>query len=853
MIAINIDWKYLKSEDKCEVNDRCLSVIRMNSDSDMSRSELPIYYPSMDEFKDFQSYICKIESINDFGYAKIVPPRGWFTRNYDLDKLNFTIPTPIRQLVSGKPGIHHVDLIELKEMSIQEYYDFATRNSCTLDLESDKERYFWRSLGNNGGVVDPVYGADIPGSLFGDDEACSWNVNKLPNKLKLLGNDVKGVNSAMLYVGSWRAMFAYHVEDMNLFSINYLHTGAPKSWCFIPPRLQKRFEHFSASHFQEEFHQCSNYLRHKTKIFSPQRLRAEGIDVHTVLQSAGEFMITFPRAYHCGFNYGFNIAESTNFATTKWISDGYSASVCRCAPYSVRLYMPYVETLIRRDKHYHIQNGTYCAENGIAINIDTDANVDTEDVDADTGLDGVPLRMRCRCSSWRGPEGPPVANRKALETAAINQEIFWCVGCDRWCHIPCVAVGDVDVVHTEGEEVVEEYKTGLCDICHAIERDLDEELLAPGGRIIFLPDIDEGEGEDGMTASASSPTASKKRKKGPSSSPSSSPSPSKWSKNGTKQGTEIVIKKTRKRKRNIEVGTRLLLLRTPDSYGFPLLLSHNNKVEDVEARVVAVEEGHARIHVKGEHRDQDEWLDLKSEFRPIELEGDRHDLVDSLSAAWSASRGSGSGSGSATTTTMTTTTTTIATVAKDKDKSKKSNLKPNKSKASKDQEKKPSSPDSKSSNGAGRASPSETTSIDTEKPKLKSKLKSPLDVVVEKLSCVSSILEESKKPLTTPTTAVAAVAVATTTPKHKRKLSDQSPVSHSPPKTLTKKRPRESDVYMMIDDDDNVVVVAKKEKPRKCMKSMATSTSRSRAEFEKDVSSCNSFVIVGGRKKQVTK
>jgi jumonji domain-containing protein 2 len=34
----------------------------------------------------------------------------------------------------------------------------------------------------------------------------------------------------MLYAGQWAAMFAYHVEDMNLYSVNYLHCGAPKSW-----------------------------------------------------------------------------------------------------------------------------------------------------------------------------------------------------------------------------------------------------------------------------------------------------------------------------------------------------------------------------------------------------------------------------------------------------------------------------------------------------------------------------------------------------------------------------------------------------------------------------------------------
>ena len=103
------------------------------------------------------------------------------------------------------------------------------------DAPEQIEKTFWKTVRPT--MTAPLYGADIVGSLFGHNDACSWNLSHLDTILKSV--HLPGITQPMLYFGMWRAMFAIHTEDMDLFSINYLHTGAPKFWYAVPAKHGK--------------------------------------------------------------------------------------------------------------------------------------------------------------------------------------------------------------------------------------------------------------------------------------------------------------------------------------------------------------------------------------------------------------------------------------------------------------------------------------------------------------------------------------------------------------------------------------------------------------------------------------
>lgn len=302
-----------------------------------------VFQPTLAEMKDFSAYIGHMESkgAHKAGLAKIIPPKEWIPRKAGYDEIDLTIPSPIEQVVHGRQGLYQQFNIQKKAMKVEEFRKLAEtsryRTPAHFDYE-DLERKYWKNISFN----SPIYGADVSGSLY-DPGVDEFNINHLNTILDLVGNDygikIEGVNTAYLYFGMWKTTFAWHTEDMDLYSINYLHFGAPKSWYAIPPEHGRRLERLAAGFFQPSFQSCSAFLRHKMTLISPQILKQYSIPFNRITQEPGEFMITFPFGYHAGFNHGFNCAESTNFATQRWVEYGKRALQCTCRKDGVKIGM----------------------------------------------------------------------------------------------------------------------------------------------------------------------------------------------------------------------------------------------------------------------------------------------------------------------------------------------------------------------------------------------------------------------------------------------------------------------------------------------------------------------------------
>ena len=141
---------------------------------------------------------------------------------------DMSIRGSIKQCPSGIGGIYEFTLIELPPVSVADFRETADKYrenqvGCAVsddDSENNVDKLahkFWRRLGP---TMEPsIYGADMKGTFFGDDEACGWNIDRLETCIQLLMVDTEdgendeahclpGVTSAYLYFGMWASAFA---------------------------------------------------------------------------------------------------------------------------------------------------------------------------------------------------------------------------------------------------------------------------------------------------------------------------------------------------------------------------------------------------------------------------------------------------------------------------------------------------------------------------------------------------------------------------------------------------------------------------------------------------------------------
>ncbi|CAN0908032.1 Lysine-specific demethylase JMJ13 [Linum grandiflorum] len=315
--------------------------------------DCPVYYPTREEFEDSLVYLQKIAvEASKYGICKIVSP------------LSASVPAGI-VLMREKAGFKFTTRVQPLRLAEWDNDDRVTffmsgRNYTFRDFEKMANKVFSRRYCSSGclpatymekefwqeiacGKTETVeYACDVDGTAFSSSPtdplgSSKWNLknlSRLPKSvLRLLETAIPGVTDPMLYIGMLFSVFAWHVEDHYLYSINYHHCGAAKTWYGVPGHAALGFEKVVREHVYTRDIMSTDgedgafdVLLGKTTLFPPNILMEHDVPVYKAVQKPGEYVITFPRAYHAGFSHGFNCGEAVNFAIGDWFPLGSVAS-----------------------------------------------------------------------------------------------------------------------------------------------------------------------------------------------------------------------------------------------------------------------------------------------------------------------------------------------------------------------------------------------------------------------------------------------------------------------------------------------------------------------------------------------
>eukprot|EP00884_Botryococcus_braunii_P008196 jgi/Botrbrau1/17378/Bobra.0494s0003.2 len=320
--------------------------------------DAPTVRPTIDEFRDFDTLMERVVKIGRAaGIVRLVHPEG--TRSPEvanrLQDIQFSCRQQVMKVINwkepSKAWIFDDDktwnLREFKIRAKQKYEKFMGTTE-TMQPKQVEVKYWQEMLNSKTDWVE--YGNDTEGSAFEEfsEEASDplartfWNLRVLAkhdSSVLRRVDALPGITSPFLYIGMWGSTFAWHVEDYYLYSINYQHLGAAKTWYGVPASGADKLEEVVMSHLQDAAkpgtYKSRDQLREhavklligKATMFSPKLLVDAGVPVYRAYQEPGDFILTFPRAYHGGFGTGFNVGEAVNFALRDWFPFGIDCAL----------------------------------------------------------------------------------------------------------------------------------------------------------------------------------------------------------------------------------------------------------------------------------------------------------------------------------------------------------------------------------------------------------------------------------------------------------------------------------------------------------------------------------------------
>ncbi|GBE62070.1 histone lysine demethylase, putative [Babesia ovata] len=305
--------------------------------------EVPTIYATAEEFKNPITLWTKYSHLGDkYGAVKIIPVAGWRgTCPLDTGSMKFKVREQrLENLGNGKGFSHPNYDWDCERMKAEDLALKLDLFGCEDPTVKEVEAMYWGLVKKGSGQLVVKYAADlnvyspefedslidVTGTAAETDVWNMRNLSKCPGSLlRYCDQVIPGVNSPWFYIGMCLTSFCWHTEDNYFGAVNYHHWGAPKVWYVVPARktsrLEKLLKNYSA-HESEEFALYSLRIQ-----VPPDVLIANEIPVYRIVQQENEIVFVWPRAYHSGFNTGFNGNEACNIAPVSWLPIGYKSYI----------------------------------------------------------------------------------------------------------------------------------------------------------------------------------------------------------------------------------------------------------------------------------------------------------------------------------------------------------------------------------------------------------------------------------------------------------------------------------------------------------------------------------------------